>query len=61
MGGMYIACFTAYGAGRSDIFQVSYGYGLFTGGLGAHAGAENIVLLLFRCPVVTGKTDNLDA
>ena len=34
--------FTAYGAGRSDIFQVSYGYGLFTGGLGAHAGAENI-------------------
>ena len=34
--------FTAYGAGSSDIFQVSYGYGLFTGGLGAHAGAENI-------------------
>ena len=29
--------FTAYGAGSSDIFQVSYGYLLFTGGLGAHA------------------------
>ena len=24
--------FTAYGAGKEDIFQVAYGYGLFTGG-----------------------------
>ena len=33
-----------YGANadRSSIFQVSYGYGLFTGGLGAHYGAELI-------------------
>ena len=31
--------FTAYGAGKEDIFQVAYGYGLFTGGLGAHDGA----------------------
>ncbi|MDD3412171.1 MAG: phenylacetate--CoA ligase [Eubacteriales bacterium] len=28
--------------GKSDIVQVSYGYGLFTGGLGAHYGAERV-------------------
>ena len=28
--------------GKNDIVQVSYGYGLFTGGLGAHYGAERI-------------------
>ena len=28
--------FTAFGASKEDIFQISYGYGLFTGGLGAH-------------------------
>lgn len=27
---------------RKDLIQVSYGYGLFTGGLGLHYGAENI-------------------
>ncbi len=27
---------------KSDIVQVAYGYGLFTGGLGAHYGAERI-------------------
>ncbi|MBP5536791.1 MAG: phenylacetate--CoA ligase, partial [Bacteroidales bacterium] len=31
-------CLTAYGATKEDIIQVSYGYGLFTGGLGAHDG-----------------------
>lgn len=35
-------CLTAYGLTRNDAVQVSYGYGLFTGGLGAHAGVENI-------------------
>ena len=30
-------CLTAYGLTRNDSVQVSYGYGLFTGGLGAHA------------------------
>ncbi|MCF0172915.1 MAG: phenylacetate--CoA ligase [Bacteroidales bacterium] len=35
-------CLTAYGAGRGDTIQVSYGYGLFTGGLGAHDGATRI-------------------
>ncbi len=28
--------------GKKDIVQVSYGYGLFTGGLGAHYGAERV-------------------
>ena len=31
---------TSLGVGRSDIIQNSYGYGLFTGGLGFHYGAE---------------------
>ena len=30
----------AAGISRNDIVQISYGYGLFTGGLGAHDGAE---------------------
>ncbi len=32
----------AIGGSAKDRIQVSYGYGLFTGGLGAHYGAENI-------------------
>ncbi|MCD8270217.1 MAG: phenylacetate--CoA ligase [Parabacteroides sp.] len=35
-------CLTAYGITKDDSVQVSYGYGLFTGGLGAHGGVENI-------------------
>jgi phenylacetate-CoA ligase len=34
--------FTAAGATSKDIVQNAYGYGLFTGGLGAHYGAERI-------------------
>lgn len=30
------------GIGKDDKIQVSYGYGLFTGGLGLHYGAENV-------------------
>ena len=30
---------TAAGGGRDDVVQVTYGYGLFTGGLGLHQGA----------------------
>ncbi|NTW56866.1 MAG: phenylacetate--CoA ligase [Chlorobiaceae bacterium] len=33
---------TMIGATRDDIIQVAYGYGLFTGGLGLHYGAEKI-------------------
>ena len=34
--------FAACGLGAGDIIQNSYGYGLFTGGLGAHYGAEGL-------------------
>jgi phenylacetate-CoA ligase len=34
--------FTCGGATNKDVFQIAYGYGLFTGGLGAHYGAERI-------------------
>jgi phenylacetate-CoA ligase len=30
------------GATRGDVVQIAYGYGLFTGGLGAHYGAERV-------------------
>lgn len=33
-------CLTAYGVTKEDVVQVSYGYGLFTGGLGAHDGGS---------------------
>jgi phenylacetate-CoA ligase len=33
---------TSAGADRHDIIQISYGYGLFTGGLGLHYGGEKI-------------------
>lgn len=34
--------FNAIGLTEDDFIQVSYGYGLFTGGLGAHDGAQKI-------------------
>lgn len=35
-------CLAAFGASAEDTIQVSYGYGLFTGGLGAHDGATKL-------------------
>ncbi len=35
-------CLTSYGATKHDMIQVAYGYGLFTGGLGLHYGAERL-------------------
>jgi phenylacetate-CoA ligase len=35
-------CFAAAGVTRNDIVHNAYGYGLFTGGLGAHYGAEKL-------------------
>ena len=35
-------CLTMSGVGKDDNMQISYGYGLFTGGLGIHYGAENV-------------------
>lgn len=46
---------TAYGITRDDVFSVSYGYGLFTGGLGAHYGVENLGATVI--PASTGNTE----
>ena len=46
---------TAYGVTREDTFSVSYGYGLFTGGLGAHYGVENLGATVI--PASTGNTE----
>ncbi len=35
-------CLVAAGVGSDDVVQNSYGYGLFTGGLGLHAGIEEV-------------------
>jgi len=35
-------CLAAAGVERGEMFQVAWGYGLFTGGLGMHAGAERL-------------------
>lgn len=43
--------------GRNDIIQVAYGYGLFTGGLGGHYGAEHIGATVV--PMSTGNTQKL--
>jgi phenylacetate-CoA ligase len=37
-----VRCLAGCGIHRGDILQNSYGYGLFTGGLGAHYGAEGL-------------------
>jgi phenylacetate-CoA ligase len=48
-------CLSAYGVTRDDTFSVSYGYGLFTGGLGAHYGVENLGATVV--PASTGNTE----
>ncbi|HBJ97942.1 MAG TPA: phenylacetate--CoA ligase [Clostridiales bacterium] len=50
-------CFTMAGVGRNDIIQIAYGYGLFTGGLGAHGGAEKIGATVV--PMSTGNSKKL--
>ncbi|MFI3288588.1 MAG: phenylacetate--CoA ligase [Rikenellaceae bacterium] len=47
-------CLTAYGVSHEDVVSVGYGYGLFTGGLGAHYGAENLGSTVI--PMSTGNT-----
>ena len=47
--------FACYGLHRGDIIQNSYGYGLFTGGLGAHYGAEALGATVV--PASGGNTD----
>ncbi len=45
----------ATGANEKSRVQVSYGYGLFTGGLGAHQGAEKIGAMVI--PTSSGNTE----
>ena len=50
-------CCARAGLGRNDIIQVAYGYGLFTGGLGGHYGAEHVGATVV--PMSTGNTKKL--
>ena len=45
---------TAIGVGAEDIVQVAFGYGLFTGGFGVHAGAERVGATVV--PISAGNT-----
>jgi phenylacetate-CoA ligase len=47
--------FAACGLHRGDIVQNAFGYGLFTGGLGAHYGAETLGATVI--PISGGNTD----
>ena len=50
-------CLTMSGVSRNDVLQIAYGYGLFTGGLGAHYGAERIGATVV--PMSTGNSKKL--
>ena len=56
---MWADCFarqlTAAGADKKSIVQVAYGYGLFTGGLGAHGGTEKLGAMAI--PISSGNTE----
>ncbi len=47
-------CLAMAGIDNNDIMQISYGYGLFTGGLGVHYGAENVGCTVI--PISGGNT-----
>jgi phenylacetate-CoA ligase len=50
-----VRSFAACGLHRGDVVQNAYGYGLFTGGLGAHYGAEALGATVI--PISGGNTD----
>jgi phenylacetate-CoA ligase len=50
-----VRSFAACGINHGDIIQNAYGYGLFTGGLGAHYGGEAIGATVI--PISGGNTD----
>jgi len=52
--GLVARSIRAAGGRRGDKVQVAYGYGLFTGGLGAHYGAERLGLMVI--PMSGGQT-----
>lgn len=47
--------FTGAGVHSKDFIQIAYGYGLFTGGLGAHYGAEKVGASVI--PISGGNTE----
>ena len=49
-----LRCFAACGLHKGDVIQNAYGYGLFTGGLGAHYGAEALGATVI--PISGGNT-----
>lgn len=53
-GNVMARTFTGGGMGKHDIGHVSYGYGLFTGGLGAHYGS--LMIGAATIPVSVGNT-----
>ncbi len=50
-----LRCLAACGLSKGDIIQNAYGYGLFTGGLGAHYGGEALGATVI--PISGGNTD----
>ena len=48
-------CMTMAGVTKDDVIQIAYGYGLFTGGLGAHDGAQKIGATVV--PTSSGNTE----
>jgi phenylacetate-CoA ligase len=50
-----VRTFAACGVTRGDVIQNAYGYGLFTGGLGAHYGAEALGATVI--PISGGNAD----
>jgi phenylacetate-CoA ligase len=50
-----VRSFAACGLHAGDVIQNAYGYGLFTGGLGAHYGAEGLGATVI--PISGGNTD----
>ena len=50
-------CMSMANVTRDDTIQIAYGYGLFTGGLGAHYGAEKIGATVV--PMSTGNSKKL--
>ncbi len=50
-------CMSMADVTKDDIIQIAYGYGLFTGGLGAHYGAEKLGAMVV--PMSTGNSKKL--
>lgn len=50
-----VRCLSSCGVDRKDIVQNAYGYGLFTGGLGFHYGAETLGATVI--PISGGNTE----